>query len=433
MSLSVVQRSDDNYRRDSFKDRVCDDLCEVLLQFLPIEDKLKFECISKQFQRNVFQRQYHLNVTSIMNGRKTSSFPQVIEKLMKKLPNIKSFEYNKRLEAIDDSDIDIIVKHFHKLTKIDMNCDWSQISAEKRESFAAKYGEKLVSITTGKVDFEWFREAFPKLSELNLRGFAVNGQQLSTIRLNNLKKLKIPLSDSYISETPPEIFETNFKQFIENNKRLTHLKIYLFPKNQNILNTAFKHMTKLDQLVYLNIGGFGDNQDINTTINGLRQMSDKCLKIKSLLNVNNPIKTSALFLSFMTEVKKFKALERLEFGLRLQKNSELNQFMENFNGLQSLTHLSINFWNKNPIQMDLIKDIDKSFPKLRVLRIISNYYPIEVSQQSIDSLGRLSRLESLEINVNNESIRHIIIDKIEKNCKKIKSIDIPINVDLLSS
>ena len=105
MSLSCVQSFDGKQRRDSFEDRVCDDLCEVLLQFLPIEDKFKFECVSKQFQRNVFQRQYHLNMTSIMNGRKTSSFLQVIEKLMKKLPNIKSFEYNKRLEAIDDGDL----------------------------------------------------------------------------------------------------------------------------------------------------------------------------------------------------------------------------------------------------------------------------------------------------------------------------------------
>ena len=82
---------------------------------------------------------------------------------MKKLPNIKSFEYNKRLEAIDDSDIDIIVKYFNKLTQIEFNCDFSEISAEKRHSFAAKFSQKLVSITTGKVDFEWFREAFPKL------------------------------------------------------------------------------------------------------------------------------------------------------------------------------------------------------------------------------------------------------------------------------
>ena len=33
------------YRRDSFSDRVCDDLCEHLLSFLSFEDKIRFECV----------------------------------------------------------------------------------------------------------------------------------------------------------------------------------------------------------------------------------------------------------------------------------------------------------------------------------------------------------------------------------------------------
>jgi hypothetical protein len=37
-------------KRDSFSGRICDDLCEVLLSYLSFEDKIRFECISKQFQ-----------------------------------------------------------------------------------------------------------------------------------------------------------------------------------------------------------------------------------------------------------------------------------------------------------------------------------------------------------------------------------------------
>ena len=61
MCSNKILTIDDNYRRDSFEDRVCDDLCEVLLQFLPIKYKFLFECVSKQFQRNVFQRHEELN------------------------------------------------------------------------------------------------------------------------------------------------------------------------------------------------------------------------------------------------------------------------------------------------------------------------------------------------------------------------------------
>ena len=47
-----------DFRRDSFSDRVCDDLSQILLKYLSLEDKLKLECVSKQFQRTVFQKHY---------------------------------------------------------------------------------------------------------------------------------------------------------------------------------------------------------------------------------------------------------------------------------------------------------------------------------------------------------------------------------------
>ena len=46
----------------SFDDRICDDLSEVLLQFLPLDDKLRLECVSKQFQRTVFQKQFPITL-----------------------------------------------------------------------------------------------------------------------------------------------------------------------------------------------------------------------------------------------------------------------------------------------------------------------------------------------------------------------------------
>jgi hypothetical protein len=46
--------SDNNF--NSFE-RFGDDLCEVLLSFLPISDKIKFECVSKQWQTLIFNKQ----------------------------------------------------------------------------------------------------------------------------------------------------------------------------------------------------------------------------------------------------------------------------------------------------------------------------------------------------------------------------------------
>ena len=46
--------------RDSFSYRICDDLSEVILSFLTFEDKIHYECVSKQFKRTIFQKQYKL-------------------------------------------------------------------------------------------------------------------------------------------------------------------------------------------------------------------------------------------------------------------------------------------------------------------------------------------------------------------------------------
>ena len=274
----------------------------------------------------------------------------------------------------------------------------------------------MVSIKAKNGSFEWFREAFPKLEELKIEN-TVYSNDLLSIRFNSLKKLDVFITD--ISESP-ETFEKNFKQFIENNKRLTHLTILLYLNNENLLDSVFKYILQLDQLVYLNIGGH--QLSIMDIIVNLRQLSDKCLKIKSLCLCSsvyryNNIESLDQLKSLMTEVNKFKALERLGFRLNLEDYEHLKLFEEYFNGLQSLTHLTIIYNNR--MAKDLLKDIDIYLPKLRVLCV--TYAPIEVSEQTVNSLARLSRLESLRFNVNNESIRDLIIDKITKNCTKIKS------------
>ena len=113
--------------------------------------------------------------------------------------------------------------------------------------------------------------------------------------------------------------------------------------------------------------------------------------------------------------------------ISINQYSKLHPFMEYFKGLQSITHLSIDFWSidgqRYPnVTNDFLKNIGTILPKLRVLRL--RFGSIEVSQQSINSLGRLSRLESIHFWVNNNSNRNLIIDKIQKNCTKIKTINI---------
>ena len=49
-------------------DRIDDDLCEVLLSYLSLEQKFRFECVSKQFKRCVYQRQNQLKIDLIQSS-----------------------------------------------------------------------------------------------------------------------------------------------------------------------------------------------------------------------------------------------------------------------------------------------------------------------------------------------------------------------------
>ena len=227
-----------------------------------------------------------------------------------------------------------------------------------------------------------------------------------SILFKNLKKLSI---DLYINVEEEESIET-----IENNKCLTHFTIFLYIYDSKSEDAILRHMTALDQLVYLKISNRG-----KTIINVLRQLSTKCLKIKSL-SIESFDASSALISSFVTQVKRFKRLERLGFHLFIQTYEDFQPFNEYLKGMESLTHLSVDLVFGKHIENDLLKDIDICLPKLRVLCLRN--FSLKVSEQTIDSLGRLSTLQSLELNVNNIFIRESIVNKVEKNCKNIKTI-----------
>ena len=87
-------------RRDSFDERVCDDLSAVILEFLPIKDKFKFECVSKQFQRKIFDKFIALVMDMKVQQRSFLSFvrknttrdPELWDKILKHLTNLQSLQ-----------------------------------------------------------------------------------------------------------------------------------------------------------------------------------------------------------------------------------------------------------------------------------------------------------------------------------------------------
>ena len=148
--------NEDNYRRDSFDDRFCDDLCEEILQYLSFEDKL--EGVSKQFQRTVLKKHYELTIetnSSIPNRKIKEEYKYLyvyhyienvffdlksLEGLLKKCPNITSIEVKPSAECDYNPVFRLITKYCNNLREIDF-CE-NKISDENIEEFQQKFGEK---------------------------------------------------------------------------------------------------------------------------------------------------------------------------------------------------------------------------------------------------------------------------------------------------
>ena len=216
-SLSLNERKEDNYRRDSFDDRFCDDLCEDILQYLSLEDKLRLECVSKQFQRTVFQRQYKLNLKEAI-----FSMPQIFEALAKKFQRVDCL---RKLKSISIA-----------LTESDLRQILPQLKA-----FPALKRLKISDYTYGNLNELFSFEAFEGLSNITHLTLRFDGMIKETIlkdidiNLPNLKYLKF----ENIFEVSPEGV-TQMADILSRLSRLQTLNLKIKRKNSDLLVNQFK-------------------------------------------------------------------------------------------------------------------------------------------------------------------------------------------------
>ena len=96
-----------------------------------------------------------------------------------------------------------------------------------------------------------------------------------------------------------------------------------------------------------------------------------------------------------------------------------------FKGMEGLTHLDITFPNTffdETIDERFFTNIDINLPNLQLLKIKTKIRTDLKGYQLIaDSLSRLSKLHTIYIDIEKESIQEMFKTKLIKNCTKIKS------------
>ena len=139
----IVETNGRQWSADSF-DRFGDDLCEVLLSYLSFEDKIRLQCVDKQWNRLVFNKQTALIVSDWGNGldyiNKLRRDCYQWKSLLKKCPNIKKII----IHSLDDSLLDIITECCPRLESIEFLDN--DITPEVITRFGQRLGHRLKSI-----------------------------------------------------------------------------------------------------------------------------------------------------------------------------------------------------------------------------------------------------------------------------------------------
>ncbi len=250
-------------RRDSFSDRICDDLCEVLIKYLSFEDKIRFECVSKQFQRCVYSKQYKLQINIDYKGNKNSLielYPyhrssydskvnfKAFKSVLKKCKFINEIElYGDQLNY--DPVLDLISENCKHL-KI-LRFDFNHSNEESIRNFASKCGQKLETIDFLDVRV---REGVQNYLTIILKNCPNLVSIKSRMNLKVLDDLLLPKLESV------EIHYLNnesqlFKTFAQNHKN--SLKSLKFEMSDEITqieqNFIMKEMIALPNLESLDI------------------------------------------------------------------------------------------------------------------------------------------------------------------------------------
>ena len=402
---------DNGLKRGSFDERICDDLSEVILQYLPIKDKSRFERVSKQFQRTVFQKQYELQIID----------SKYLESILKKCPKINSIDFKRISYKDSERVVELIDKYCNQLIEISGHLDLSNKGFEK---LVQKFNLNSFTVKDMQTNYLFLlMNSLEPIKELHLKqSINFNNDDLYCVRnitLNNLKTASIYLSSSKDLNS--------LKYLLENNERLEKLEITFIdwfdrtdPKQ---MDTTFNIIANLKHLVELKI-----NSD--------ESLSYYCLKSGFIQIANfSQIKSLSLHIriidsKFISILSTIKSLKRLDLNINYERfsemfcNSQLIYLIKAVNGFQKLTHLTL-IENQRKTSADIfLENIDINLPNLQYFE---TNLRLEGRKSTIDTLCRLSKLETIKVNLSvhrhlARSFRKEVSNRLIENCKYIRNI-----------
>ena len=448
--LSITRYHTNVYSKDSM-DRFGDDLTQEVLQYLRFEDKIRLECVSKQWKRCVFQRQFVIEIyydrdrkrQNSLNGLfrrsddERQSDEQRLVSVMKKCQNIRKVIIDRKVEEIAVYTMHrffpkLKVKNIEDLLKIDPNVLppprkrdngnlLKDLLTSNRYAFDSEvlsplglYCPNIKSLNieiTGEQDLQFFRDYGHKLKEIdfygptdlvkdclkfcpNLELFHKNYSKISLL----LEKDKQFLANLEFIRNTLHINSSNvneMKSFVDKySRKMKSLELYFYELTAEELKTCLNCICGFNNLrhLYLSIHTGRIKEPIDESI---AMIGQKCTKLLVFdFSYHTPYDLFPISDRFFDVFTHFKAIKKLKL---LSQFETVIGSVECFKHCKQLNDIHISY---DGLKEDFFTNIATFVPKLQSLRIRTDE---KFSDSFINSFHSMNYIEKIDLNINIDS------------------------------
>ena len=417
------------FSRDSI-DRFGDDLTEELLSYLRFEDKIRFECLSKQCRRLIFNKQFVLKVHSFKKD--DNCLNELVDKklgyrfkrakrcevnktgfvsVLKKCPNLRQLYL---YVYIDGEVLQMIVQYCPRVT--DLELEPICMHTKKFLDFRQKVGPNLKSLKldtfmmlfndNAKENLKKFLEMCP-----NLKKIAMDGDQDLMIRddkeflakVDTFEDISIYSRDNYRNQ-----LKILTEKYAKSLKKL-EINIITTDMNETQLKTCLQQISCFDNLRSLELKIERSDANIDTIDQSIALLVRKCSQLKTFeLVIHNSSLISEHFLSSLSELK---SIEKLIVDFkRVTKN------IGDIDCLRQCSQLKTLIITHDRLNEEFFANIATILPKLQLLDIRTNE---NIGDAFLTSLHSMLSLQQIIVNKKRFFYFHKYLENSDKSKMKL--------------
>ncbi|CAG2116135.1 unnamed protein product [Medioppia subpectinata] len=384
------------YAKNSM-DRFGDDLYGLILSYLSLEDRFRCECVSKQFQRTVFESVVDITLSDTFINKILKIKGQLLTRIVIKFTNIKTIDcriisekYKKRVPEV----LQIFRDNCRHLREIYCNL---------RENSSQTMSSLLPLITRiGNLCKEFW------ISGPIINGIDPNSESQSLIHCHRLSHLNINSLSHVFHNTSGQILVNNLtifelshyrdkdkellSAFVAHNQSLKSLTFRTSTKSQETLNEMSVQLSRLPQLRDLRLGFelYSNELSVNET---LLTIGLNCKQLQRLTLMSLSCSDYSMQLT-LDSLGSYRRLKRLQLQYI---NIDINA--DPFKHCQRLTHLELIL---TPKIAKVLENCHQNCSRLQYLYIYytedmieSNRHTYQIDTECLSHISRLPALQML--------------------------------------